>query len=129
VIMRPFRSQHIKWIEEAQKRFLKICDNADELIDVQPDPYAAWKMLYRNKEMVKRANMTIAVWDGSEGGTAHCVKQAMMRKRPLLIICPKTKTFSWVDPDTKTKQTQSSLELLDYYRSNVNVNTIANNGV
>lgn len=96
-IMRPHPSYHSKWPETSQNRFLKICDDADEVIDLQPEPYASWKLLYRNKEMVKNSNLIIAVWNGSDGGTAHCVKQAILYKRPIVRIDPKERTIKYYE--------------------------------
>lgn len=96
MIMKPFTSQHIKWSDESQKRFLTICDNADDVFVCQPDPYAAWKMQYRNKEMCKGAQMIIAVWNGNEGGTGNCVKYAQSLKMPILRINPIDRTVSWM---------------------------------
>ena len=109
VIMKPFHSCDSNWPIESRNRLAKICENADEVIDVQPEPYAAWKMLYRNKEMVKRSDMTIAVWDGSDGGTAHCVKQAMIHKHPILKICPYRRIFSWIDINTGNELLEDEL--------------------
>jgi uncharacterized phage-like protein YoqJ len=56
---------------------------------VTPGPYAAWKMHVRNKWMVDRADILIAVYDGrKEGGTAECYKYAEQtaNKRPFQII-------------------------------------------
>lgn len=93
--MKPFTSQHIKWNERSQERFHRICELCDELIICQPDPYAPWKMDYRNKEMVNRAKATLAVWSGKSGGTGNCVKYAHSRKKPIYRIDPITKTLFW----------------------------------
>ena len=98
VIMKPFRSQHLKWNERSQERFLHICEAADEVIECQPDPYAPWKMDFRNKAMVKRGRFVLAVWSGKEGGTFNCVKFAKHMKRPILRINPVTKVIGWERP-------------------------------
>lgn len=95
IIMKPFTSQHAKWNERSQNRFLQICDYADEVIICQPDPYAAWKMQYRNKEMVNRAKAVLSVWKGSDGGTGNCVAYANAKKRPIYRIDPITKKTFW----------------------------------
>ena len=95
IIMKPFRSQHIKWNPHAQERFMKICDAADEIIECQPDPYAPWKMDYRNKQMVLKSGLVLAVWNGNQGGTGNCVKYAHVRKKPILRIDPAVKEIFW----------------------------------
>ncbi len=93
--IKPFTSQHIKWSEQSQERFHRICKRCDELIICQQDPYAPWKIDYRNKEMVNRANATLAVWNGRPGGTGRCVKYAHHKKKPIYRIDPVTKTLFW----------------------------------
>lgn len=99
IIMKPFRSQHIKWNEQSQERFLRICDNADEIIECSVDPYAPWKMQFRNKEMCKKSDMSIVVWNGNDhGGTSNYVKNAIRSKKPILRINPIDRDIFWEVP-------------------------------
>jgi uncharacterized phage-like protein YoqJ len=83
-IARPFPSQHIKWPGHVQSQFLSICQQADLVVDVSPDPYAAWKMQTRNIWMVDRADRVLAVWDGTPGGTTNCVNYALQQNKPVI---------------------------------------------
>lgn len=38
----------------------------------------------RNKKMVDRSAKVIALWDGTKGGTSHCVRYATKRKVPVI---------------------------------------------
>lgn len=91
IVARPFPSQKIKWPAAAQARFQKICDRAETVIDVSPDPYEVWKMQIRNEWMVDRALLGIAVWDGSAGGTRNCLMYAQRKRRRLCLINPRTR--------------------------------------
>lgn len=85
IIARPFPSQHIKWHPDGQERFFNILRQADEVIDVHPDPYAPWKMMERNKWMVDRSLGTIAIWNGTHrGGTWNCVDYATSKGREII---------------------------------------------
>lgn len=45
--------------------------------DVNPGPYAAWKMHARNRYMIDRADFVLAYWDGrTSGGTYQAIQYA-----------------------------------------------------
>lgn len=88
IIAKPFPSQDKVWPEESKIRFRKMCDEADEVVDVSPDPYDAKKMMDRNKWMVDRADVVVAVWDGSSGGTGNCVTYAKKKAKNIILIDP-----------------------------------------
>ena len=69
----PFEGQESKWPEKAQQRYRDILAKADTVEYIHEPGYAAWKNLERNKWMVDRSSLVIAGWDGSDGGTGHCV--------------------------------------------------------
>jgi uncharacterized phage-like protein YoqJ len=88
IIARPFPSQACKWPESSRKRLDELCAKADEVIDVQPDPYESWKMQIRNEYMVDRSSLIISVWDGTAGGTKNCVDYAVKRNVSVIRIDP-----------------------------------------
>lgn len=90
IIARPFPSQSSKWPQHVQEKFNHICNNADKVIDVSPDPFTKEKMQIRNEWMVDNSIGVIAVWDGSGGGTGNCIKYAR-DKRHIYHINPATK--------------------------------------
>ncbi len=90
----PFRGQENRWPDDTQNKYHRLLKRASEVVYVDEDPkYAAdnygAKLYLRNKWMVDRAGLVIAVWDGSEGGTANCVKEAVKRELKLVGVDPK----------------------------------------
>jgi uncharacterized phage-like protein YoqJ len=103
IIARPFPSQACKWPEKSQKWFNVLCQSADEVIDVSPDPYEPAKMQTRNIWMVDHADAVVAVWNGGRGGTANCIEYAQSKFRPILFVNPYTLACAW---DAKSKKEQ-----------------------
>ncbi len=79
----PFASQACKWPLESQRRHGRILERALQVVVVCEGEYAAWKMQERNKWMVHNSDEVVALWDGSEGGTANCLKAARMHERQI----------------------------------------------
>ena len=77
------------WSEEAKKLYHKILDRAWKITYVSKEPYAAWLMQKRNEYMVDNCDLLIAVWDGTSGGTANCVKYAKATNKHIIFINPK----------------------------------------
>ena len=91
VIARPFPSQSCKWPSESQEHFNDICSNADEVVDVSPDPYSPAKMQIRNEWMVKHSGLVLVVWSGKRsGGTWNCIQSAQKLGRRLYFLNPYT---------------------------------------
>lgn len=59
-----------------------------------------WVYQKRNEWMVDHAEMLIAVWDGTSGGTANCVKYARKNGIDIWRINPTTHEVGWYDPAT-----------------------------
>lgn len=51
-------------------------------------PYSPQLMQQRNKWMVDNCDLLIAVWDGTSGGTANCIKYANSINREIVRINP-----------------------------------------
>jgi ribA/ribD-fused uncharacterized protein len=95
-VAKPFPSQACKWPESSIIEFNRLCNLADKVFDVSPDPYTAEKMQVRNEWMVDNADAVIAVWDGTPGGTANCVRYALEQKKHVLRIDPAMRTVAWI---------------------------------
>lgn len=80
----PFEGQERLWPAESQRRFQRVFNAASERIVICPGGYASWKMQKRNIWMVNHADVVVALWDGSAGGTGNCVQYALSRKRPIV---------------------------------------------
>lgn len=67
--------------------------NAERVVATDPSHKypGPWVYQKRNEWMVDNAEAVIAVWDGSAGGTANCVKYAQKVERPIFVINPSEK--------------------------------------
>lgn len=88
-LFRPFENQEAKWPKECKIRYLKLMDRCDNVITVCEPGYASWKMQKRNEAMVDASDLVIAVWDGTDGGTANCVRYAQRKGKEIVIINPR----------------------------------------
>jgi uncharacterized phage-like protein YoqJ len=96
----PFSSQACKWQYESAKKYEQqksiadICTYVDRLDKYkikgyEEDKYYPAKMQKRNEYMVDNADIVIAVWDGTKGGTYNCVKYAEKLSKKIIVINPK----------------------------------------
>lgn len=79
----PFVGQESRWPEKSRIAYKNLLDKAKEVTVVSPGAYSARAMHRRNEYMVDWANLVLAVWDGSSGGTAACVAYAHKRDKPI----------------------------------------------
>lgn len=84
----PFEGQESVWPKKSQQRYSRILEKAAQKTTVCEGGYAGWKMQVRNEAMVNAADLLVAVWDGSDGGTANCVNYAKKAKRTIVYINP-----------------------------------------
>lgn len=77
-----------KWSERDKIIYDYILKHADIVKLVTDEKYSPYLMMVRNKYMVDISDRGIAVWDGSKGGTANCVRYAQKIGKPLDIINP-----------------------------------------
>ena len=54
-------------------------------IKIQHHPSTSGNYLRRNIEMVKKASLVIAFWDGFSYGTAHTIATAIMYNKPVIV--------------------------------------------
>ncbi len=78
VVVAPFPGQDSPWPEPAQVRFAKVLKHAAGiyLVNNKKPPSreeASSMLLQRNIVLCQMSDELIAVWDGSRGGTSHCV--------------------------------------------------------
>lgn len=79
----PFDGQELRWPEESQYTYRQLLRIADETTVVSGGKYSAYKMQLRNQFMVDRCDLLLALWDGSDGGTANCVRYAQEIGKPV----------------------------------------------
>jgi uncharacterized phage-like protein YoqJ len=79
----PFEGQERQWPDAAQQRYRELLTKALVVEYTSLGLYAAWKMQRRNQWMVEQLtgpdDFVLALWDGSDGGTANCVRYAEKR--------------------------------------------------
>lgn len=79
----PFKGQELSWPLHAQETYKALLRQAAAVHIVSDGDYKPWKMQKRNEWMVDRCKLLLAVWDGSDGGTANCVRYAWSVERPV----------------------------------------------
>lgn len=89
----PCRSQAAKWNKEATARYNLILAKCDKVIILQ-DEYTPSCMNKRNLYMVEHSDCVIAVWSGTEGGTANTIRFAIDRHLPVTVLDPTTLRIS-----------------------------------
>lgn len=97
----PFKGQESKWPELSQQKYRKLLDKAYHAKFVNDGEYAVWKMQKRNEAMVDDADLCIAVWDGTSGGTANCVEYIIKSGKPCYCLNPKTGEEFWIQKQNK----------------------------
>ena len=80
----PFEGQENKWPPAAQQEYRNLLLCCATRTVVFPGGYCAYAMQLRNEWMVDRCNQLMAMWDGSPGGTANCIKYANKRGVPVV---------------------------------------------
>ena len=72
----PCRNQTLKWEERDKKKYDKILSKADEVTLVSEE-YSRECMMKRNKYMVDKSDLVLAIYNGKErGGTCNTMKYA-----------------------------------------------------
>lgn len=83
----PFTGQEKCWTPAEQKEYHDLLAWANKIeVVAQDDTVNAYHA--RNRWMVLHSDLLIAVFDGSPGGTAHCVKYAAGVGRRILFVDP-----------------------------------------
>lgn len=82
----PFKGQESVWPEKGQKHYHELLKKAKKIKYVCEPGYGAWKMQKRNEWMVDHCDLLIAVWNGTPGGTANCVKYAGKANRQIYLV-------------------------------------------
>lgn len=72
----PFEGQDQKWPDLERRRYHDLLSKSDEVVVCSEGAYEAYKMYVRNQYMVDRADIILAAWDGSKGGTGSCINYA-----------------------------------------------------
>lgn len=84
----PFVGQEKKWTEESQRQYKKMLSESNKVTIVSEGGFATWKMMARNRYMVNKSDIVIAVICKETGGTAQCVKYAKEHNKVVIKINP-----------------------------------------
>jgi uncharacterized phage-like protein YoqJ len=79
----PCDEQDRMWPAGSRRDYQRLLARAAKVLVVSPGPYAAWKMQTRNVWMVDRADIILAMWNGTSGGTANCIEYAKSRGKTI----------------------------------------------
>ena len=84
----PYEGQANAWTVEQRERYFETLAACDEVVTLQAR-YTPSCMFERNRYMVDRSGILLAVYDGGEkGGTAYTVKYARQKHRRVIVIAP-----------------------------------------
>lgn len=85
----PFEGQDKIWPQKSKDHYQLLLSQASEKVIVSPGGYSAYKMQVRNQWMVDQCDILCAVFDGSNGGTANCVRYAEEKNKQIVRIHPR----------------------------------------
>lgn len=88
----PFEGQDKMWPDESKRNYRALLEEADKVVYVCEPGYAPWKMQKRNEWMVDACDTLLAVWNGTSGGTANCVRYADSKGKPIVNLWD---TLTW----------------------------------
>ncbi len=83
----PFLGQEKMWPKTgyySQEVYNSLKESAHKIEIVCEGDYASWKMQKRNEFMVDRADIILALWDGSSGGTFNCIEYAKKQRKKVI---------------------------------------------
>ena len=83
----PCRGQDKRWRREDRAVYADILSRADRVTVLQ-ETYTPFCMQLRDAYMVENADIVLAVWNGSGGGTAYTVNCAKKRGKTVVVIPP-----------------------------------------
>jgi len=79
----PCKNHSSRWPEKSQKLYDKILGRCDVVKFITDGEYTNSCMQLRNIAMVDAADLVLAVWDGTAGGTGNCVKYAESKEKKI----------------------------------------------
>lgn len=97
VMILPFEGYDERWTDQQRVVNDMLRMGAREVGFVCKPGYERWKMQRRNQVMVDTAQSyqgkVLALWNGTDGGTANCVRYAEERRVPVENVWPSWKAF------------------------------------
>ena len=95
----PCHNQESKWPVPSREQYHKILEQCDKAIYVTQGRFTPDCMELRNRWMVDRSDIVVAVYDGKRGGTKNCIDYARKNNKPVIAIHPEhLQITSDIDP-------------------------------
>lgn len=91
----PFKGQESMWPQRGKDRYFAILSEACRKVIVCEGGFSPEKMQKRNEWMVDMADGMIALFDGSNGGTANCVRYADQQGVPVINVWEQWESYRW----------------------------------
>ena len=85
----PYLGQEKRWDTDYQLRYQSIIEHADEVL-VLNQRYRRGCMMQRNRYMVDRSDLLVAVYSGESGGTKRTLQYAVAKSLIILWFNPHT---------------------------------------
>ncbi len=83
----PFRGQASRWSVSQRARYEELIARCDTVTCLQEE-YSRSCMILRNRYMVDRSSVLLAIYDSSPGGTKHTIDYASKNKLEIITIMP-----------------------------------------
>ncbi len=83
----PYEEQAAAWSESDRDEYFDIAEHCDIETMLQTQ-YTRGCLQKRNRYLVDNADIVLAVWNGTSGGTAYTVSYAQKKGKTLVIINP-----------------------------------------
>jgi uncharacterized phage-like protein YoqJ len=90
----PFQGQQSMWPMTAKQRYQTLLEAATEVVMVTRGGYSPQAMHLRNRWMVDRCDLLVALWNGTPGGTAACVAYAKQVEREWINLWPEWRNLT-----------------------------------
>jgi len=83
----PFANQERMWPLHSQIIYTNLLQKSEKVEIIDKNPYFSLeKMHQRNEWMVNQSDMLLALWNGTKGGTDHCIKFARKNNKPIINV-------------------------------------------
>jgi len=92
----PCWEQEHFWSAESKKKYHELCARVQHREMVSAGAYHSGVMQERNRWMIDRANVVVAIFDGTDGGTCNAVKYAIETRKPIFRYDPVTYKSEWI---------------------------------
>lgn len=79
----PFDGQDLAWPRQSREKYAELLSYAEKIVVCCPGGFEAYKFQLRNQRMIDDCDEVLALWNGTSGGTANCVKYAQKKERPI----------------------------------------------